>query len=228
MPRQTSLLRYLFSRWAGWFAVYGLVLALIGVVTLANAVRDTLRLKQEAEQTLANVLALEVNGIRDSKRFNVRFAFLHDGVWYENSADVPEEVFSGLQVEDRIAVRYWRQDPGLVRLNAVPDPTVLFLILTWGGFSLFSLVWTYGVLRAPSQAFWLSRNGIALRAKVTRAEKAEDEGKSESYRAVWIEPGGRTGKTSAHPASKLPPVGSLITILKDPTGKRPSVWEGDI
>jgi hypothetical protein len=228
MPRQTSLLRYLFSRWDGWFAVFGIVLALIGVVTFTIAVRDILRLQQEAEQTLANVLALEVNGIRDSKRFNVRFAFLHDGVWFENSADVPEEVFSGLQVKDRIVVRYWRQDPSLVRLKDVPDPTVHFLILTWGGFSLFSLVWSYWVLRAPSQAFWLSRNGIALRAKVTRTENAEDEGKSESYRAVWIEPGGRTGKTSAHPASKLPQIGSLITILTDPSGKRPSVWEGDV
>jgi hypothetical protein len=202
------------------------ILALIGFANMAVLVRDTLRLQQEGEQTSANVLALDVTGFGESTRFNVRFAFLHDGVWFENSAAVPEEVFAGLHVEDRIAVRYWRKDPSLVRLTADPNPPVLVPIVIWGGASLFFLGAALSDVRRPYQAFWLSRNGAAVRAKVTGTEEVDDEG--HWHRAVWIEPNGRTGKTSSHRACKLPPIGGPITILTDPTSKRPSVWEGDI
>lgn len=226
MSRQPTLLRYLFFRVEGWFAVYGMILVLIALATLASNVRDTHRLQREGEETSANVLALDVYGIGDGKRFNVRFAFLHNGNWFENTAEVPEEVFAGLQVEGRIVVRYWGKDPTLVRLKAVPEPTKFLIVLMWGSFSVFGLAWTYGVLRRPLQIFWLSRNGIPLQAMVTGTKAASDDGKTSV--AVWIEPGSRTGETSARPARKLPKVGSLITVLTDPSGKRPSVWDGDV
>lgn len=226
MTRQPSLLRYLFSREEGPSAALSLVLALICVTAMAVNFRDTLRLRQEGEQTSANVLALDVTGSGESRRFNVRFAFLHDGVWFENSAAVPEDLFSQLHLEDRISVHYWRQDPSLVRLTADWNPANVFPILSWGGASLFFLGAAIADVRWRAHTFWLSRNGIAVQARVTATEEVDEEG--HLHRAVWIEPNGQTGKTSSHHAWKLPPIGSRITILTDPTGKRPSVWEGDI
>lgn len=224
MPRQPSLLRYLLSREEGWFAVWSISLALAGMLPFLDQMRNAHLLTVEGEQAFANVLRLEIDRSEGTTHYAVDFAFPVGDVWIEKSLRVSDVFYVTLQDEDRIAVRYWRKDPNLVRIEADPDLPLHILFLICGSFSFFCLLSAYLVLRRPIHIYWLSRHGIPIQAAVTKVE----EGKGDGFQAVWIEPDGRTGKTSESPADKLPPIGRLITVLTDPSGKCPGVWEGDI
>jgi hypothetical protein len=227
MRRRTSLLRYLLSREEGWGAIYCVLFAFFGLASGAMEIRDAHRLENDGDRTFANVLALEQVGAGENTDFYVRFAFLHDNVWFENRVGVPEDVYSGLQVEDRLAVRYWREDPNLVEIEAASFSELSPYMFAFAAiFSLIGFGMAYAILVEPTRAYWLLKHGISVQAKVTAVE--ENEGEGGGYHAAWVGPDGRIGKTSAQPAKNIPPIGSTITILTDPSGKRPSIWEGDL
>jgi hypothetical protein len=62
---------------------------------------------------------------------------------------------------------------------------------------------------------------------VTDIEIAAKDDDTLVWKARWSGPDGRAGLTETLPLSGIPPVGSSIAILTDPTGKRESIWEGD-
>jgi hypothetical protein len=231
MPERRSFLALVFARDVVGVAALFLGFFLIGAPpllwNLPALYRDAARLELEGAETIANVMALEKTA-GDTPRHLVSYAFQADGTWFEGQTEVPVDMFERLQVEDRVPIRYWSEDPALAEIE--PDGTASQF---WGGMILRGLFLalslpflSYGIWHAV-RVRWLVRNGIPIEAEVLELTGASKEDEPLAWKARWIGPGGRTGLTEANPASRTPPIGSVITILTDPAGWRGSIWEGD-
>jgi hypothetical protein len=230
MRRQRSFLRVLFSQedFLGgllFFAVGSVFFLLAFGPDLLNAKR----LSADGFDTFANVMALEVDDAGEKARYLVQAAFLVDGEWSETTSATSRAFFDTLQVEDRIPVRYWSRNPEIVEV----EPGSIQLrqheaILGFGTLLLILAATSILPFRQTVRVIWLSRYGVPMQTEVTGHADGSSPDGPPRWKATWIEPDGGTGSTRALPGDKVPEIGSLITVLTDPTGKRESLWEGDL
>jgi hypothetical protein len=231
MRRHRSFLALFFSRDEVPSLSMMLVVLLVfpppGLWNMPALYRDAGRIEQEGASADANVMALEkFSG--EAPSYHVSYAFTVNGDWVEATSEVSEAFFEGLQVEDRLPVRYW-----------VRDPTVAEIEPGWSAFQirhglifrgLLLLLFLPFFLPAAMHAArvrWLVRYGLLEEAVVTDIEMTSRDDGGEAWHARWTAPDFRTGLTSQLPLSDIPAVGSRIAILTDPNGRRGSVWEGD-
>jgi hypothetical protein len=209
------------------FFVICLIAVPPGLWNMPALYRDAGRLERDGAETSANVMALEKT-TGEHPRHLVSYAFQANGTWFEGQTEVPEDMFKRLRVEDRVPIRYWSKDPALTEIE--PDMRESEF---WGGMLLRGLILAcvlpfliYGIWHAV-RVRWLVRNGVPIEAEVLEIVQASKDDEPLAWKARWIGPGGQTGLTEKQPALRTPPVGSVITILTDPTGRRGCVWDGD-
>jgi hypothetical protein len=231
MRERRSFLSLVFAREAVGVAALSFILFLIGgppgLWNMPVLYRDAAQLERDGAETFANVMALEKT-TGENPRHLVSYAFMANGTWFEGQTEVPEDMFERLQVEDRVPIRYWSEDPALAEIE--PDMRESEF---WAGMILRGLIFVlvlpfllHGIWHAV-RVRWLVRNGVPMEAEVLELVAASKDDEPLAWKARWICPGGRTGLTETLPASRTPPVGSVITILTDPAGRRGSIWEGD-
>lgn len=231
MRQRRSFLALVFAREAAATALVLFIFFLIamppGLWNMPALYRDAARLERDGADAFANVMALEKT-TGDPPRHLVSYAFQANGTWFEGQSEVPEDMFERLQVEDRVPIRYWSENPALAEIE--PDMRSSEF---WGGMLFRGLILVcvlpfllHGIWHAV-RVQWLVRNGVPIVAEVLELVAASKDDEPLAWKARWISPDGRSGMTETQPASRTPPVGSVITILTDPAGWRGSIWEGD-
>ena len=122
MRERRSFLALVFAREAVGVAALSFILFLIGgppgLWNMPALYRDAARLERDGAETFANVMALEKT-TGENPRHLVSYAFMANGTWFEGQTEVPEDMFERLQVEDRVPIRYWSEDPALAEIE--PD-----------------------------------------------------------------------------------------------------------
>jgi Protein of unknown function (DUF3592) len=229
MRLQKSFLRILLSRSEGWFLVFFSIAGMTVLIVLATQFLEAHRLATEGASAVANVIDLQIYSGEGGTHHVVTYAFLVEGDWVEHSSDVAEAYYSGLREEDRVPVRYLREDPAVARIElAAARTSSFFSTLYYTALSVFMAFLARENLKEIAGIYWLSRNGVPQQTVVTgHVEETSSDGPS-SWRMTWLDLDGRTRSSCLFPPDKVPQIGSMITILTDPSGKRPSLWEGDL
>lgn len=83
--------------------------------------------------------------------------------------------------------------------------------------------------RRAAAAVWMARHGVERQVTVTvHVDTNVQINNRSQFRATWTEANGRGGQTRLRRHEDLPAIGSQITILIDPEGRRDSLWKDDL
>lgn len=232
MTRRKSFLRQFFTQWGLWALMAFAACAF--AMTLARIEAASVRhLADEGADALATVTGLNMTATRSNNRtqhhFEVSFQFTIDGQTHDGKQIVSEDFYRSLKTRDRIPVRYWTRDPGLTEIEPGHRANeVLISQIAAGVAGALTLIFAALGWRWAAAARWMARNGVSREVSVTGLTGLWGSfGTTGYFRAVWSEAGGQ-GSTRLHRIKRLPGVGTTITILADPAGQRPSLWEGDL
>ena len=127
-------------------------------------------------------------------------------------------------------MRYWTQDPALSEIQEGEAAyisragIVICLLAALGAAYLGRSAWRHAVAGS-----WVARNGQRHLVRILD----HDAGRfgvfgAPLWRATWRAPDGTPGASLRHRQTALPPIGSEVRILVDPTGHYPSQWEADV
>ncbi|MBL9046534.1 MAG: DUF3592 domain-containing protein [Tabrizicola sp.] len=234
MPPRKSFLRQFLSPWGG-FALLAAIFALICLAIWQSGARTADRLAREGAETIAEVTDIRRTSSRDSDGdidydYEVAYRFTVNDRVYEDRADVAYDFYAKTGHGDSLPVRYWIKDPSLSEIEpGSSSAQALFGQIATGIFGLATLVMARLGWRKARQAAWMVRHGVPRQATVSRHVNTRVEVNDQPrWRAVWHDSTGREGSTRMARLDRLPEVGSQITILIDPEGRRDSIWEGDL
>ena len=232
MTKRKSFLRQFFTHWGLWalmtLAAFAFALA-ISRIDAAKAIHLT----EEGADAQATVTGLNMTTTRSNNRtqhhFEVTFSFTFDGVAHEGQQTVSEAFYRSLKTRDIIPLRYWTRDPSLTEIEPGNRATQALIGQVVAGFAaVLTLIFATLGWRWATAARWMVQNGTARDVTVTRlAASWLNAGKNSYFRAVWQDAKGE-GRSRQHRIKRIPGVGTTITILTDPAGLRPSLWDGDL
>ena len=232
MTKRKSFLRQFFTHWGLWALLTLAACAFALSIARIDAAKAS-HLAGEGADAQATVTGLNMTSNRSNNRtqhhFEVTFSFTVDGVAHEGQQTVSEDFYRALKTRDVIPVRYWTQDPSLTEIEPGhrASQALIGQIVAGVAAALTLILATLG-WRWASAARWMVRNGIAREVTITRlAGSWLNVGKNSYYRAVWQEANGE-GSSRLHRIKHVPGVGTTVSILTDPAGLRPSLWDGDL
>lgn len=228
-PKASSL--SLFVRFYGWAAS---LLFAFGIVAAAAAIsfaqRDT-RMDRDGVEIEANVVTTWSHR-NPNRSFHVEVAFFVDDIEYVHAASVTEDFMTYAAERGSVPIRYWANDPSVVELqrgqvsNWVWWSVALALVGLFGG-----AYWCWRVWNRVAAMRWLETFGERLHLPVlARAKTGTTVNQVEQYHLIWEEPDGTRKQSFMNDPKRfeLYPEGTEIEILRDPSGKRPSIWVGDL
>ena len=221
----------LWLRGWGWVAVIAALMAAFCSIFWYVGARDGGRLEAGGVETTAVIERKDRRrqGSSDTK-YSVYYTFEAGGVPVRDRQDVGLAFYREVEEGDRVPVRYWREDPTVSEISfgsaSVMGRIGFWLTAICGGIA------AWAGLKATRKARRLMRlrdsgfrRQVVVEAHVDTHVKVNDV---PHWKATWREPDGRSGETLGQPREALPAVGDEITILIDPDGKGPGVWEGDV
>ena len=234
MPNRKSFLRQFLSPWGWWFLV-AVTVTLICLAIAQSGARSAERLAKEGVDASAEVTDVRRTSSRDSDGdidydYEVAYRFMVDGRPYERRVDVAYDFYLKIGHGDIVPVRYWSKDPSLSEIEPGSAAfQALFGQIATGVSGLVALILGRLGWRRARAAAWMNRHGVARQATVKGlVDTKVSVNKTPRFRATWQESDGREGSTWMARLDRLPTVGSQITILSDPEGRRDSIWEGDL
>lgn len=234
MSPRKSFLRQFLSPWGWWVLVA--VLVTLGCLAIARSGALTAeRLDREGADATAEVTGVRHTQSRDSDGdidhdYEVTYRFVVNGQTFEKQVDVAHGFYINVRDGDLLPVRYWINDPTLSEIEPGSAAfQALFGQIATGVFGLVALVLARLGWRRARAAAWMNRHGVARQVTVKAlVDTSVKVNKTPRFRATWQESDGREGSTWMARLDRLPTVGSQITILTDPEGRRASIWEGDL
>ena len=232
MTKRKSFLRQFFNYWGLW-ALMALAATAFAVTMARVDATNAARLATEGADAQATVTGLNMTTTRSNNRtqhhYEVSFSFTVDGTTHEGKKIVSEAFYRALKTRDIIPVRYWTQDPSLTEVEPGLRATQARIgRIVAGVAAVVTLIFATLGWRWAAAARWMVRHGIPRETTVTRlAGSWFNVGKNSYYRAVWQDAQGET-RSRRHRIKRIPGVGTKVTILTDPAGLRPSLWEGDL
>lgn len=233
MTKPKSFLRQFFAPWGLW-ALMTLAACAFSLTLARIEAANVRHLADEGAEAMATVTGLNMTTTRSNNRtqhhFEVSFQFTVDGQTHDGKQIVSEDFFRRLKTRDQIPVRYWTRDLSLTEIepgNRAVD--VLIGQIVAGVAGALTLIFAALGWRWAHAASWMVRNGAPREGTVTRlvGHWFTTFGKMAYLRAHWSLPGGE-GRSRLHSLKTLPKVGSTITVLVDPQGRRPGIWDGDL
>lgn len=234
MPPRKSFLRQFLSPW-GWFAFLAAFVTMICLAIGQSGARKAERLANEGAEATAEVTDVRRTSSRDSDGdidydYEVAYRFIVNDRSYEDRVDVSYDFYARTGHGDRLPVRYWVKDPTLSEIEPGSSASqARFGQIATGVFGLAALFLARLGWRQARQSAWMVRHGVPRQVTVTRlVDTAVKVNNTPRWRAVWQEGNGREGSTRMARYDRLPEVGSQITILTDPEGRRASIWDGNL
>jgi len=230
MQRQKSFTRHFFGV-VGWLALGAAVIAIVLALIGQSGARQADRLTHEGADAEATVTSKRRTSDSDGGTNHwVRYAFGVGQETIEARQDVSRTFYQRLSEGDRIPVRYWIGDPAVSEIELGAAASVGWYAMIGAAVAAaVALVLARISWKSASNATWMGRHG--LRRQVTVAAHRQtlvEINEVPQWKATWREADGREGASRMARREKLPAVGSPITILVDPEGRRDSLWEGDL
>lgn len=230
MRRQSSFIRNFLGLW-GWLAVGAAVLAVFLALVGQSGSRTADRLNTQGADAEAVVTdkRRSTDSDGDTRHF-VRYAFNVGDKTFRDRQDVSFDLFQRLREGDRIPVRYWTGDPAVSEIERGAAETVATAGKVGATVAaLLALVLGRVGWKRAAHATWMGRHGVHRQVTVEAHQPTNVEiNDVPQWKATWREADGRAGATRMTRLDRLPDVGSTITILVDPEGRRDSLWEGDL
>jgi hypothetical protein len=230
MQRHKSFARHFFGLW-GWLALGAFGLVAVFAVLAFFGSRSAVRLDREGADAIARVTDMRRLGDGDGGTdYAIRYSFTVGDETIEDRQLVSLLFYQGVNEGDTLPVRYWTGDPSLSEIEpgaASSMGRIGMIGATVSG--LVALALGRRAWSRASYATWMGRNGF--RRQVTVAAHRVTNVRIndvQQWQATWQEADGREGASRMADQHKLPAVGSQITILVDPDGRRESLWEGDV
>lgn len=231
----------LFMRSYGWVGALLFALGLALAIAFAVLWSLSVRLWADGESTEA-----EVTGAYETTRrspgqpvstvYEVAVRYVVDGETHEVRKPVPrwfyERVRNDGEQRETIRVTYVASDPGQVefvrgRYGRLAQWLLVGAVVALAGGG----VWARRAWRRAGEVIALRTTGTRCTVPVKRLlDTTFNHDGVRQYRIVWAEPDGSEGRSymiAKERAERHPP-GSEIEIYRDPGGRLPSVWAGDI
>lgn len=233
MTKGKSFLRQVFNTWGLW-ALMTLAASIFALTMAHFDGQSARRLAQEGADAEAMVTSLTQTSTRSNNRtqhhFQIGFSFKAGDHPHDATQIISEALYRSLRTGDRIVVRYWTRDPSLVEAEPGHHASQALIGQIVAGVALVLTVGLAGLgWRWASKARWMVRNGVERPATVTRLIGSRfNFGKTGYHRAEWRDEAGVIGQSRLNRSKHLPGAGTPITILTDPSGIRPAIWEGDL
>lgn len=234
MSPRKSFLRQFLNPW-GWWVLAAVLVTLVCLAIAQSGARSAERLAKEGVDATAEVTDVRRTSSRDSDGnidydYEVTYRFVVNGQTFEKQVDVAYDFYLRIGQGDILPVRYWSKDPSLSEIEPGSAAfQALFGQIATGVSGLVALILGRLGWRRARAAAWMNRHGVPRQVTVRGlVDTKVSVNKSPRFRATWQESGGREGATWMARLDRLPTVGSQITILADPEGRRASIWEGDL
>jgi hypothetical protein len=234
MPQRKSFLRQFLSPW-GWPTLIAVVVTMICLAIAQSGARSAERLATEGVDATAKVTDLRRTSSRDSDGrtdydYEVAYRFEVEGRPYERRVDVSYDFYVKIGNGDILPVRYWSKDPSLSEIEPGSAASqALFGQIATGVSGLVALILGRLGWRRARSAAWMNRHGVARQVTVKGlVDTKVSVNKTPRFRVTWQESDGREVATWMARLDRLPTVGTQITVLADPEGRRDSIWEGDL
>ncbi len=234
MVQQKSFIRYFFGLW-GWFALAGAVGTLIFYLVGQSANKTAQQLKNEGAETTAEITQVYQSSDRNTDGdidydYNVFYRFTVDGKTFDAKEQVSYQFYKKTETGSRIPVRYWVKDPSVSEIEVGASATGAWISLIGTAiFGVGTLIFARLGWKRARTAVWMFRHGVEREATITGlVETSVEINDVKQWRANWREAGGRTGSTYMRNIEDLPGIGTRVTVLSDPEGRRDSIWTGDL
>lgn len=230
MQRYKSFTRQFFGLW-GWMTLGAVAIFLIFLTVAMVFSRSAGRLEAEGADATATVIdrRMRKSG-NDSTDYLIRYSFNVGSRTVEAEQEVSLTFYRDLVAGQTVPVRYWTADPSLSEIEAGAASAAS--LIGWIGAALSALVaLVLGRIatRRALHGHWLIRHGVRRQATITDHRVTNVRiNDIQQWQAVWREPDGREGSTRMARREDLPAEGAQITLLVDPNGHHPSLWEGDL
>ncbi|MFM7336370.1 MAG: DUF3592 domain-containing protein [Tabrizicola sp.] len=219
----------------GWSALIALLFAGMGVGLAIGAGKKAAHMRDAGATAEAVVVALTENHRRSGRHslshsYEVTYRFQAGSSTYTATGSLPRDQFLALEEGDRLPVRYWTTDPSESEIDfgdAQSDSWVGVVMAAAG--SVATLVLGRLASREASEAAWMARHARRHAAEITGHVRTSIRINGfPLWRAEWRNADGTTGTSACRFSAALPRVGTTVTVVTDPEGRRPGRLQSDI
>ncbi len=214
-----------------WIAALMLPAAYAILVFGEGMVERSDQLSKRGVTTIAQVERGWTEHTRNSPIEWLEVTYQAEGESYTVAGSVTQNTRLNAVREGTIEIRYFKDDPSVFEFG--PGSATLELWIVRGVGLLVFLIgayWLWKGLTRIRQLFWLEKHGTRERRHVKRVDETGWNTKDWEFRLVWSDPDGSEGRSlmASEYRLKAHPPGSEIDVLRDPAGRVPSAWVGDL
>jgi hypothetical protein len=198
---------------------------------LGFEMRQSYRLRWHGQPTVGTIVRLwSYPGVHDHPVWMADYTFFDGATPLNGSDEVSKPDYNKARIGDRLTVVFLPFNPSLSEAT----PGHRFQTSLWRfcqGLVIWFIAWAFVAAffehKRRKREVW--KRGVARLATVTGRDPYFIRGNASATHSTmtWRDEQGQTGRSEINRNQQLPPIGSTVAIYADPSGKLPSVWEGD-